>query len=40
MDKLQTLHTVYNLSQILNEHGVGRTLDDEALAASIEPLEK
>ena len=40
MDKLQTLHTVYNLSQILNEQGVGRTLDDDALTSSVEPLEK
>ena len=40
MDKLQTLHTVYNLSQILNVQGVGRTLDDDALTSSIEPLEK
>ena len=40
MDQLQTLHTVYNLTQILDKPGVARTLDDDKLAASIEPLEK
>jgi len=40
MDKLQTLHTVYNLTQILDQPGVGRCLDDDELASSIEPLER
>ena len=40
MDKLQTLHTVYNLTQILDKPGVGRCLEDDLLAPSIEPLER
>eukprot|EP00889_Picochlorum_renovo_P000171 jgi/Picre1/27201/NNA_000170.t1 len=39
-DKLQILHTVYNLVQILDKPGVGRSLQDDNLKSSIASLQK
>lgn len=39
-DKLQILHTVYNLVQILEKPGVGKSLQDDTLKSSIASLQK
>lgn len=38
-DKLQILHTVFNLKHVLHKPGVGKTLEDSDLEAKIQALE-